>query len=179
MAMDMIHNFKSIKPKISKGCFLAPSAEIIGDVELGAGSSVWFNATIRADLNKVRIGKNVSIQDNCSVHVSRDDPTEIADDVVVGHGAIVHGASIGSNTIIGMGAILLNGSKIGKNCIIGAGSVVTEGTIIPDNSIALGTPCKAVKQATPEHIERIKKNVIEYEQLNDTYLKQSNIRESE
>jgi carbonic anhydrase/acetyltransferase-like protein (isoleucine patch superfamily) len=110
--------------------------------------------------------------------VSRDDPVIIADDVVVGHGAIVHGANVGSNTIIGMGAILLNGSRVGKNCIIGAGSVVTEGTQIPDNSIAIGTPCKVVKQVTPEHIERIKKNVVEYEQLNNTYLKQSDFMES-
>ena len=167
----MLHKYKNNFPKIAKDCFIAPSAEMIGDVEFGPGSSVWFNATIRADLNKVRIGKNVSIQDNCSVHVSRDDPTEIADNVVVGHGAIIHGAKVGSNTIIGMGAILLNGSKIGKNCIIGAGSVITEGTRIPDNSIAIGTPCKVVKPATEEHIERIKRNVEEYAKLNEEYLK--------
>jgi len=173
----MIHQFNKVSPNIAKDCFIAPSAEIIGDIEINSGSSVWFNATIRADLNKVRIGKNVSIQDNCSVHVSRDDPTEIADDVVVGHGAIVHGAKVGSNTIIGMGAILLNGSSIGKNCIIGAGSVVTEGTLIPDNSIALGTPCKVVKPATPEHIERIKRNVLEYSELNKKYIWEKNTRE--
>lgn len=169
-----LHKYKTKSPKIASDCFVAPSAEIIGDVELGAGASVWFNATIRADLNPIRIGKNVSIQDNCTVHVSRDDRTEIADDVVVGHGAIVHGAKVGSNTIIGMGAILLNGSKVGKNCIIGAGSVLTEGTEIPDNSIALGTPCKVVKPATPEHIERIRKNVLEYEGLNRDYLAMEN-----
>ena len=169
----MLHKYKNKSPKIEKGCFITPSADIIGDVEIGAGSSVWFSATIRGDLNPVRIGKNVSIQDNCSVHVSRDDLTEIADDVVVGHGAIVHGAKIGSNTIIGMGAILLNGVKVGKNCIIGAGSVVTERTEIPDNSIAIGTPCKVVKPATQEHIERIKKNVQEYVRLNKDYLNEA------
>jgi len=167
---SMLHNYKGKNPKIAPDCFIAPGAEVIGDAVIGEGSSVWFNATIRADLNPVRIGKNVSIQDNCSVHVSRDDPTEISDDVVVGHGAIVHGAKVGSNTIIGMGAILLNGAKVGKNCIIGAGSVVTEGTEIPDNSIALGTPCKAVKPATPEHLIRIRKNVEEYTMLNREYL---------
>jgi len=169
----MLHKYKNKYPTIGKDCFVAPSAEIIGDVEIGAGSSVWFSATIRGDLNPVRIGKNVSIQDNCSVHVSRDDLTEIADDVVVGHGAIVHGAKVGSNTIIGMGAILLNGSRIGKNCIIGAGSVVTERTEIPDNSIAIGTPCKVVKPASPEHIERIRKNVLEYAGLNKEYLNEA------
>jgi len=169
----MLHKYKNIIPKIGKECFVPPSAEIIGDVAIGEGSSVWFNATIRGDLNPVRIGKNVSIQDNCSVHVSRDDVTEIADNVVVGHGAIVHGAKVGSNTIIGMGAILLNGVKVGKNCIIGAGSVVTERTEIPDNSIAIGTPCKVVKPATPGHIERIKKNVQEYVRLNEDYLEEA------
>jgi carbonic anhydrase/acetyltransferase-like protein (isoleucine patch superfamily) len=162
--------YQNKTPKIASGCFIAPSAEIIGDVGIGEGSSVWFNATIRADLNPIRIGKNVSIQDNCTVHVSRDDLTEISDNVVVGHGAIVHGAKVGSNSIVGMGAILLNGSKVGKDCIIGAGSVVTEGTEIPDGSIALGTPCKVVKPATPAHIERIRLNVEEYSRLNGDYL---------
>jgi len=167
-----IHKYNGRSPKIASGCFIAPGAEIIGDVVIWEGSSVWFNATIRADLHSVRIGRNVSVQDNCSVHVSRDDPAEIGDDVVVGHGAIVHGAKVGSNTIVGMGAILLSGSVVGKNCIIGAGSVLTEGAIIPDNSIALGTPCKVVKSATPEHIERIKRNVEEYSRLNAEYLQQ-------
>jgi carbonic anhydrase/acetyltransferase-like protein (isoleucine patch superfamily) len=166
----MLHKYKSKFPEIAPGCFVAPSAEIIGDIKIGEGSSVWFNATIRADLNPIRIGKCVSIQDNCTVHVSRDDPTEIADDVVIGHGAIIHGARVGSKTIIGMGAILLNGSKIGRSCIIGAGSVVTEGAEIPDNSIAFGTPAKVVKFATPEHIERIRRNVEEYSRLNCDYL---------
>jgi len=166
----VLHAYKNSKPKIGKGCFIAPSAEIIGDVAIADGSSVWFNATIRGDLNPVRIGKNVSIQDNCSVHVSREDVVEIADDVVVGHGAIVHGAKVGSNSLIGMGAILLNGSRIGKNCIIGAGSVVTERTEIPDNTIAMGIPCKVMKGATPEHVERIKKNVQEYAGLSKDYI---------
>lgn len=166
----MRYSYKGFSPKIAEGCFIAPSAEIIGNVEIGAGSSIWFSASIRADLNYVKIGRNVSIQDNCSMHCSAKDPVEIADNVVIGHNAIIHGTSIGSNTIIGMGAILLNGSKVGKNCIIGAGSVVTEGKEIPDNSIAIGAPAKIVKEATPEHIERIKRNVHEYSRLNDSYL---------
>jgi len=170
----MMYTFKGFSPKIGNECFIAPSAEIIGRVEIGDGSSAWFSASIRADLNHVKIGRNVSIQDNCSVHCSAKDPVEIADDVVIGHNAIIHGTKIGSNTIIGMGAILLNGSKVGKNCIIGAGSVVTEGKEIPDNSIAIGTPAKVVKEATPEHIERIRRNVEEYSKLNSSYLEKGN-----
>ncbi len=170
-----IYKFKDFTPKISDSCFIAPSADIIGNVEIDSGSSVWFNATIRADSNKVKIGKNVSIQDNCVVHTDKDNPTEISDNVVVGHKALVHGAIIGSFTIIGMSSTLLSGSVIGKNCIIGAGSVVTEGTIIPDNSIAVGIPAKVVKQVTPDHIERIKKNVEEYIELNSIYLKNKNL----
>jgi carbonic anhydrase/acetyltransferase-like protein (isoleucine patch superfamily) len=170
----MLFSYKEFSPKIGKGCFIAPSAEIIGRVELGDGSSAWFSSSIRADLNFVRIGANVSIQDNCSVHCGAEDPVEIADDVVIGHNAIIHGTSIGSNTIIGMGAILLNGSKVGKNCIIGAGAVVTEGKEIPDNSIAFGAPAKVMKEATTEHIERIKRNVEEYSKLNNSYLETGN-----
>ena len=169
----MIYKFKDFTPKISNGCFIAPSADIVGNVEIDSGSSVWFNATIRADSNKVKIGKNVSIQDNCVVHTDNDHPTEISDNVVVGHKALVHGAKVGTNTIIGMGAILLSGSTVGNNCIIGAGSVVTEGTIIPDNSIAVGIPAKVVRQVTEEHVERIRKNVEEYAELNEQYLKEN------
>jgi carbonic anhydrase/acetyltransferase-like protein (isoleucine patch superfamily) len=170
----MLFSYKGNSPKIGENCFIAPSAEIIGQVELGDGSSAWFSSSIRADINYVKIGKNVSVQDNCSVHCSAKDPVDIADDVVIGHNAIIHGTSISNNTIIGMGAILLNGSKIGKNCIIGAGAVVTEGKEIPDNSIAFGAPAKVVKEATAEHIERIKKNVHEYSKLNASYLEEGN-----
>ncbi|MBI5228276.1 gamma carbonic anhydrase family protein [Candidatus Micrarchaeota archaeon] len=171
----MIYRYKEFIPKLSKDCFVAPSADIIGNVFIESGSSVWFNATIRGDSNKIKIGKNVSIQDNCVVHTDSDHPTEISDDVVVGHKALVHGAKVGSNTIIGMGAILLSGSVVGSNCIIGAGSVVTEGTEIPDNSIAIGIPAKVVKQVSEQHIERIKKNVKEYAELNELYLNKHNL----
>ena len=166
----MIYEFYGKKPKIGKNCFIAPSADIIGDVEISSDSSVWYNATIRADQGSVKIGKNVSIQDNCIVHTDPKIPVQIADNVVIGHRAIIHSAKVGSNTIIGMGAILLNGVKVGENCIIGAGSVVTENTEIPNNSIAFGSPAKVVKQITPEHMHRIKKNVQDYVELNKKYL---------
>lgn len=166
----MIYEFYGKKPKIAKNCFIAPSADIIGDVEISSGSSIWYNATIRADQGVIKIGKNVSIQDNCVVHTDPNISVEISDDVVIGHRAIIHSAKVGTNTIIGMGAILLNGVKIGENCIIGAGSVVTENTEIPANSIAFGSPAKVVKQVTPTHIDRIKKNTQDYVELNKKYL---------
>ena len=170
----MLYKYKNFYPKIAKNCFIAPSADIIGNVEIGEGSSIWFCAVIRGDQNSVKIGKNVSIQDNSVVHVDSDFGVEIVDDVVIGHNAIIHGTKIGTNCIIGMGAILLSGSKIGKNCIIGAGSLITEGTDIPDNSIVVGVPGKVVKQTNEEHVKRIKKNVENYVELNKEYLERGN-----
>jgi len=168
--MFLPRKYKDFTPEIGNRCFIAPSADVIGDVKIGDGSSVWFNAVVRADIAPIRIGKNVSIQDNCMLHVSQDIPVEIADDVAVGHSSTVHSASISTNTIIGMGATLLTNSRIGKNCIIGAGSVVTEGTEVPDNSVAMGIPAKVVKKVTDEHLERIKRNIQEYVELNRDYL---------
>ncbi len=167
----MLHDYLGKRPDIGKNCFIAPSADLIGDVRIGEGSSVWYNATVRGDLEGISIGKDVSVQDNCVLHTARGEPVEIGDSVVVGHGAIVHGARIAGKCIIGMGAVLLSGSRIGRNCIIGAGSVVTEGTMIPDGSIAIGIPAKVVKSVTKEHIERIEANVQEYVELNREYLK--------
>ena len=166
----MFRSFKSVMPKVAPNCFIAQNSTLVGDIEIGEGSSVWFGAVIRADMAPIRIGKNVNIQDNCAMHVSVDRPTKIGDNVSVGHGAILHSTEIKGDCIIGMGAILLTGSKIGKNCIIGAGSVVTEDTEIPDNSIVMGIPAKVVKQTTEEHTKRIKKGIEEYRTLANAYM---------
>lgn len=167
----MLYKYKDKHPRIHESCFIAPSADIIGDVEIAENSSVWFSAAIRADQNYIKIGKNVSVQDNSVLHVDDQNAVVIADDVVIGHGAIIHGCQIDTNCIIGMGAILLSGSKIGKNCIIGAGSVITEETKIPDNSIVIGIPGKVVKQTTDEHVKRIKRNINVYIAHNEDYKK--------
>ena len=172
----MIYQFNGKKPKIAPGCFIAPSADIIGDVEIGAGSSVWFSAAIRGDINAIRIGKNVSIQDGCVLHTEKECSVDIGDNVVVGHRAIIHSARIGANTMIGMGAIILSGASIGKDCIVGAGSVVTEGTFINDGSVVMGIPGKAVKQTTPVHQERVAENVKGYSRLNEAYLKEAEFK---
>ena len=164
----MISEFDKKKPEFGK-VFIAQNAQIIGQVKIGNESSVWFNATIRADLGKIVIGSKVSIQDNCVLHTEENGTLEIADEVVVGHGAIVHCSKIASNTIIGMGSILLSGASIGKNCIIAAGSVIPEGSIIPDNSIVMGVPGKVVRQSNDEDIKRIKKNIDQYVNLSKKY----------
>ena len=168
----MIYEHNGKKPRIAAGCFIAPSADIIGDVEIGEGSSVWFSASVRADLSAIRIGKRVSVQDGVVIHTDSECDVVIGDGVAIGHKAVIHSAKIGDNCLIGMGAVILSGAKIGRNCIVGAGSVVTEGTFIKDDSIVMGIPGKAVKETTPVHLERIRKAVAEYDELNEQYLSQ-------
>ena len=112
--------------------FIAPGAVVLGDVTIGKNSGIWYNAVVRGDRDSIVIGKESNIQDNAVVHLGSGYPVEIGDHVTIGHGAIVHGCKIGDNTMIGMGAILMNGCKIGKNCIIGAGALVTQNVEIPD-----------------------------------------------
>lgn len=143
-------------------CYIAPSADIVGDVTLEENVNVWFHATIRGDADKIYIGKESNIQDNCVIHVNEGYPVHIGEKVTVGHGAIVHGCEIGDCSLIGMGAILLNGCSIGKNCIVGAGALVTGGVEIPDGSVVIGNPGKVVRQIRDEELEANIKNAGEY-----------------
>lgn len=133
--------------------FIAPTATIIGDVSLGEDVSVWYSAVIRADVEKIIVGNKTNIQDGCVLHADFGEPTIIGEGVTVGHGAIVHGATVGDFSLIGMRATVLNRAKIGKFCIIGAHALVTEGMEVPDFSMVLGTPGKIVKQL-PESIKQ-------------------------
>lgn len=166
----MIMKFKGVSPRIHEEVFVAPSADIIGDVEIQKGSSVWFGAVIRSDLEKIRIGENTSIQDNCSVHADEGLPTIIGNNVTVGHNAIVHGCQIGDNTVIGMHSTVLNGAKIGKNCLIGAGAVVKENSQIPDNSLVVGVPGKIIRTMDDANGEKQRQNALEYMHLAKEYL---------
>jgi carbonic anhydrase/acetyltransferase-like protein (isoleucine patch superfamily) len=130
--------------------WIAPNASVIGDVRLGQGASIWFGAVLRADNAPVIIGRNSNVQDNAVLHTDDGIPLQIGENVTVGHTAMIHGAVIGDESLIGIGAIVLNGANIGKHCLIGAGALVTEGMIIPDGSLALGSPAKVVRQLTPE-----------------------------
>ena len=141
-----------------KEVFIAETATVIGDVELGDNSSVWYGAVVRGDSDTIRIGAKSNIQDTAVVHVDPGVPVEIGEGVTVGHGAIIHGARVGNNTLVGMRATLLNNVVVGNNCIIGAHALVTEGKVIPDNSLVLGSPAKVVKTLDKEQIEGIVKN---------------------
>lgn len=156
--------------KKGNSVFVAPNATLIGQVELGNESSVWFGAVLRGDGDKIVVGARSNIQDGAIVHVDPGVPVHIGEDVVVGHGAIVHGATVGDNSLIGMRATLLNRVKVGKCCIIGAHSLLTEGTEIPDYSLVMGTPARVVKQLTPEQAEKIKENAARYVELGKRYI---------
>ncbi len=161
----MKKNLKDKKTNIDSNAFIAESADVLGDVSVGKGSSIWYSAVARGDMSYIRIGDYTNIQDNASVHVDTNTPCLIGDYVTVGHNAIVHGCEIGNNTLIGMGSIILNGAKIGDNCIIGAGTLITEGTVIPSNSLVIGSPGKVKRQVTESEIETIKENALRYERL--------------
>ena len=147
---------------INETVFIADGAKVIGNVEIGKNSSVWFNAVIRADSDKVSIGENSNVQDNAVIHTSEGFGVQIGDNVTIGHGAIVHGCTVENNVMIGMGAIVLNGAVIGENSIIGAGTLVTQGKIIPAGSLAFGNPVKVVRELTDDEIQSITDNANSY-----------------
>ncbi len=151
MRVDASHHPEKIHPD----AYVAPTAVIVGDVTIGPEASVWFGAVIRGDIAPVTIGRGSNVQDGAIIHVDIDRPTRIGENVTIGHGAVVHGCTIGDNVLIGIRAVVLSGAVIGENSIVGAGAVVTEGTVIPPNSLVLGIPGRVVKELTPELRERI------------------------
>jgi carbonic anhydrase/acetyltransferase-like protein (isoleucine patch superfamily) len=160
-----LHEFDGKKPKIHPEAYVSPRASLLGDVEIGEDSSVWEFAVIRADMNYIKIGKGTSIQDNATVHCEFMNPTTIGDYVTAGHNSMIHGAEIGNNVVVGIGAIVLSGAKIGENSVIGAGAVVTERTEIPPNSLVLGMPGKVVKEISETMREGFKMNAQLYVEL--------------
>lgn len=153
----MIHSYKSFEPNIHETVFVANNATIIGDVEIGEQSSVWFQTVIRGDVAPTIIGKRVNIQDLSLIHQSPNMPVIIEDDVTLGHQVTIHAATIRKKALIGMGAIILDGAEIGENAFIGAGSLVSPGTKIPPNTLALGSPARVVRELTEEDIEEMKR----------------------
>jgi carbonic anhydrase/acetyltransferase-like protein (isoleucine patch superfamily) len=166
----IVLSYNGTTPKISKDCFVAENVTLVGDIVIGEATSIWFGVTIRAEKCSVRIGNHVNVQDNCVIHTDAKRLCSIADGVSVGHGAIIHGATVGENTLVGMGSILLNGCKIGKNCIIGAGSLVTEETEIANDSMVLGSPAKVKRTLSQEEIKRIARNADIYDGLRMDYI---------
>jgi len=159
-------------PVYGRDVFIAPSATVIGDVETGDDSSFWFGVVVRGDVNWIRIGSGTNIQDGSKLHVTTDRfPLTIGDRVSVGHGAIVHGCTIGDDCLIGIGATVLDGASIGSGSIVAAGALVTEGTKIPDGQLAMGIPARAVRQVKKEEVQRILHTGVHYIKLKNRYLK--------
>ncbi len=165
--MPVILPVKGVSPVIPESCFIAPNATIVGDVVMGEDCSIWFNAVVRGDVNSIRMGKRVNVQDGACIHCTYEKTkTIIGDNVSIGHNALVHGCTVGNNVLIGMGAIVMDNVEIGENCLIAAGAVVLEGTKVPSGSIFAGVPAKKVKDISPEllkgEVERIAGNYLMY-----------------
>lgn len=143
---------------------------MIGDVVLGENSSIWYSVSIRAEGGPVKIGRRVNVQDNSVIHIDPGGKCVIEDGVSVGHSTVIHGATVGEDSLIGMGSILLNESVVGKNCLVGAGSLVTQGSKIPDGSLALGRPASVKRKLSQEEILGVKRNAESYDELRIAYL---------
>ncbi len=140
-------------PKIHETSWIAPTADVIGEVEIGAQSSLWFQVVARGDVNWIKIGSRTNIQDHSMIHVTRgSSPCSIGDEVTVGHRAMIHGCKIGNRVLVGMGAIILDDAEIGDDCIIGAGALVTKGVKIPPGSLVVGSPGKVLRPLKPEEL---------------------------
>lgn len=171
MLQGTILPYKNLQPTVEHQVYLAPGARVIGDVTLKEGVSIWFNTVLRGDIERIHVGKYTNIQDNSTVHVMSDNPTIIGDYVTVGHGAIVHGCTVGDNCLIGMGAILLGYCEIGENSIIAAGSLVTEHTKIPPNSLVMGTPGRVIRALSTDEIEARRISAINYNLIAQNYMR--------
>ncbi|MCK3685073.1 gamma carbonic anhydrase family protein [Maribellus sp. YY47] len=149
--MALIKGLNGKNPKFGKDCFLAETATIIGDVEIGDNCSIWYNAVLRGDVHSIKIGNNTNIQDNATIHATyQKSPTNIGNNVTIAHGAIIHGCTLHDDIMIGMNAVVLDNAVIESNSIVAAGSVVTKGTIVESGSVYAGIPAKKVKDISPE-----------------------------
>lgn len=149
--------------------WIADTARVFGQVTLGDECSVWFGAVLRGDGDKITVGHRTNIQENAVVHVDPGYPATIGNECIIGHGAIVHGATLGNNVLVGMQATILNGARIGNFCIIGAHALVTEDTVIPDHSLVMGVPAKVIKPLSEAQVEKVKQNADSYVKLSRQY----------
>ena len=157
-----VYSLDGIAPRVAASAWIADSAQVIGDVELAEGVSIWFGAVLRGDNDLLRIGRGSNIQDASVLHSDVGKPLTVGEDVTVGHQVMLHGCTIGDGSLVGIGAVVLNGARIGRNCLVGAGALVTEGKEFADGSMIIGSPAKAVRPVTPEQLEGIRKGVLGY-----------------
>lgn len=157
-----VYAFEELKPELAEACWVAPSADVIGKVRLLHNSSIWFGAVLRGDNEWITIGENSNVQDGCVLHTDMGAPLSVGSFCTIGHKAILHGCTIGDNSLIGMGAVVLNHAVIGKNCLIGAQALIPEGKIIPDNSLVLGAPGRVIRQLDDEAVTKLRKSAESY-----------------
>ena len=162
--------FLDREPTIHPSAFVAPGADLIGDVTIGEGSSVWYGCVLRGDINRIVVGARSNIQDGSVLHLSDDFGVEIGDDVTIGHKALVHACTIEDGALIGMGAIIMDGAVVGARSIIGAGALVTAGTVIPPDSLVLGSPAKVVRELTEAERDEGRRLAAKYVLVSRRYL---------
>ena len=171
MNMASLIEFKGKKPVIGERVFIADGAKIIGDVEIGDDSSVFYNAVIRADLAEIRIGKRTNIQDNVTIHLSTGVGVHVGDNVTVGHNAILHACNIDDNVLVGMGAILMDDVHIKSDSVVAAGAIVTQGKEFPERSLIVGAPAHVVRELTEEEIRKFHENAEHYLAIKDELMR--------
>jgi len=158
----MTYTYNEVKPILGEGTYLAPDSALIGSVTLGKGASVWFHATLRADVNSITIGEQTNIQDNVVMHVTNEQALSIGNRCTVGHGAILHACTIENDCLIGMGAIILDGSHIEQESLVAAGSLVPPNKHYPKRSLLMGSPAKVVRELSDEEVRNMHENSQEY-----------------
>jgi carbonic anhydrase/acetyltransferase-like protein (isoleucine patch superfamily) len=157
-----VYALGDLVPELDPEAWVAPDANVIGHVVLGAGASVWFGATLRGDNEPILVGQGTNVQENCVLHTDMGYPLTLGRDCTIGHKAMLHGCTVGDESLIGMGATVLNGARIGRNCLIGAGALVTEGKEIPDGSLVIGTPGIVKRALAPAEVARLRESARHY-----------------
>jgi len=169
--MESVKRRLATKPIVGKDVFIADSADVLGEVEIGDDCSVWFNVTIRGDVEKITIGNKSNVQDGSVIHTTLDKfPTKIGDNVSIGHNVTLHGCTIGDNVLVGIGAIVLDNSEVGENSIVAAGTLVPPGKKFPPNSLLMGSPAKVAKTLKEEDIKTVRDNGERYLKYKELYL---------
>ncbi len=150
-----IYRLGEHRPRIAADAWIADSASVIGQVQIGAASSVWYGAVVRGDNDQITVGDRCSIQEGCTLHTDAGIRLVVGNQVTVGHHVMLHGCTVGDGSLIGIGSVVLNGATIGRHCLVGAKSLITEGKSFPDGALIMGSPAKVVRLLTPEQIERL------------------------
>ena len=167
---QVLRPYRSIHPRVATTAFVDQSAQVIGDVVIGDESSIWMNAVVRGDVNAIRVGRRTNVQDGCIIHVMKAlHSTLLGDEVTVGHGAILHGCTVGDRCLIGMGAIVLNGAEIGPESIIAAGSLIVEGFSVPARSLVMGSPGRVRRMVSDKEVQSIREYADHYVNYKNEY----------